>query len=92
MKISSAEYKKMKDLEIVIGGKSYPLTPNALKEPIEDDGNSGKDEELLIDEITSSGDLFAFGLGMPFFSRYNVHLDGEKNEVGIGFTEYTNSN
>ena len=76
--ISSENYAKMGNLDIEIGGRSYPLPPSALVEQEWD----GPDIGLKVVE----GDML---LGIPFFERYYVRVDADKNQVGLATTRYS---
>ena len=93
--ISTETFKTMGNLDIIIGGHSFPLTPKALQGWYEDEehakepSTNGENIMLRVDKSYRPTTI----LGIPFFERYliNFKLDDEDSEVGIGRTQYSES-
>lgn len=81
--LSPANYDKMGNLEFVIDGETYALTPKDLK-----DHKQSNDTDIV---LLVSPDEEATILGLPFLERYYVYLDAETpgGTVGLGQTKYT---
>ncbi|KAG6333879.1 hypothetical protein ID866_5208 [Astraeus odoratus] len=85
--ISQNQYNNLQTLYIVIGGESYPLSPNAQIHP----RSSLNSAIFLTVQRQPADSRMAFSLGIPFFQRYYVAFNSTSNEIGFASHIYTDS-
>ncbi|CDO74322.1 hypothetical protein BN946_scf184570.g1 [Trametes cinnabarina] len=93
LRITTEQYGNLQDLNFRIGGKDYPLIPNAqiwpraLNEAI--GGDAGGIYLIVNDVGSDSGSGLDFINGMTFLERYYSVYDVGASQVGFAKTPYT---
>ncbi|EIW77122.1 acid protease [Coniophora puteana RWD-64-598 SS2] len=95
LKITSAQYSKLQDLNFNIGGTDYPLTANAQIFPRSLNTQIGGDANsiyLIVADIgTESGQGLDFIDGYSFLERYYSVYDTTNSQFGIAKTANTDA-
>jgi hypothetical protein len=96
--ITSEQYTNLKNLNFVVGGETYALTPNAQIWPRSLNsvigGNAGQIYLIVADLGSNSGQGLDFINGYTFLERYYsvfVSKDTTQTQVGFAPTEYTDA-
>ncbi|KAF8155371.1 aspartic peptidase A1 [Mycena galopus ATCC 62051] len=95
LRITPAQYVNLKNLNFVIGGVTYPLTPNAqiwpraLNSAI---GGTANFVYLIIGNLgRPSGQGLDFINGMSFLERFYSVFDTSNKRIGLATTPFTNA-
>ncbi|KZT33268.1 family A1 protease [Sistotremastrum suecicum HHB10207 ss-3] len=95
LKITSAQYSKLTNLNFVIGGTTYALTPNAQIWPRSLNtaiGGTSSGIYLIVGDLGSnSGEGLDFINGYGFLERYYSVFDTTNKRVGFATTSQTTS-
>lgn len=93
LKITSAQYSALQNLNFQIGSETYSLTPNAQIWPralnILIGGTSGTIYLIVGDIGSNSGEGLDFVNGFTFLERFYSVFDTTNNRVGFATTAYT---
>jgi hypothetical protein len=93
LRITSAQYSNLKNLDFKIGGKTYSLTPNAQIFPRSLNtqiGGSANSIYLIVADIgSSSGQGLDFINGYSFLERFYTVYDTQNSRLGFAATQYT---
>ncbi|KAF8151267.1 aspartic peptidase A1 [Mycena galopus ATCC 62051] len=95
LRITLAQYAALKNLNFVIGGVTYALTPNAQIWPRalnRDIGGTANFIYLIIGNLGSpSGKGLDFINGMSFLERFYSVFDTSNKRIGLATTPFTNA-
>jgi hypothetical protein len=93
LKLTSAQFDNLKNLDFKIGEETYSLTPNAQLFPRALNTQIGGTEDgiyLVVADIgTPSGQGLDFINGYAFLERFYTVYDTDNTRVGFGSTEFT---
>lgn len=95
LRITSAQYAALSNLDFEIGGNTFTLTPNAQVWPRvlnTEIGGKSDDIYLIVGDLGSnSGEGFDFVNGYSFLNRFYSVYDMTNQRVGLATTSQTNS-
>ncbi|EIW80819.1 acid protease [Coniophora puteana RWD-64-598 SS2] len=95
LKVTSAQYSKLEDLNFEIGGTKYPLSANGQIFPRSLNSAIGGDADsiyLIVSDIgTQSGQGLDFINGYAFLERYYSVYDTTNSQVGFATTANTDA-
>jgi len=93
LKVSTKNFDKMTNLNFVIGGETFALTPDAQLWPVGLNGDIGGESGVLYlvvnDLGTPSGEGLDFINGQTFLERFYAVFDTTNNRVGLATTKFT---
>ncbi|KAJ6489065.1 aspartic peptidase domain-containing protein [Mycena sanguinolenta] len=95
LKITTAQFSNLKNLDFIIGGVTYSLTPNAQIWPRSLNSQIGGARNsiyLIISDLgTSSGEGFDFINGYAFLERFYSVYDADNRRIGLATTSFTDA-
>jgi len=93
LKISTKNFDKLTNLNFVIGGTTFALTPDAQLWPVGLNGDIGGESGVLylvVNDLGSpSGEGLDFINGQTFLERFYSVFDTGNNRVGLATTSFT---
>ncbi|KAG6327917.1 hypothetical protein ID866_11172 [Astraeus odoratus] len=95
LRITPSQYSSLKNLNFIIGGKTYALTPNGQIWPRSLNtaigGSTSYVYLMVADSQTDSGSGLDFTNGQAFHERFYVVYDADNSRVGFATTPYTDA-
>jgi cathepsin E len=94
LRITDAQYAKLKSLYFVVGGNTFELTPNAQIWHRAHNGAIQGDGDAIYLAVQDIGGAFPgldFICGMAFLERFYAVFDSGNHRIGLARTPFTNA-